>query len=481
MNGNYEPNNCRWVTIQQQNSIYVCYKGYNYHLTEWADILNIPYNTLEYRYNNCDVEVMLTKRTDEKQLYPYQVEILADLYKHNRCGMFLEMGLGKSVLGTIKATSYKKPVLIIAPKSVIPQWEDYFEDWASNYQVYNLTNKKQLQAFIKDSQNLKMGIINYQSAWRRPELLNMKGYTLILDEAHNIANNTSKQSKFTMKLKFDNVILLTGTPCNGSYDKMYTQLKLLGLNMNKRSYEDRYCNFFDMEKGGIKFRVLSKSSPYKHIDELKETIYNLGGRFLKTNDVHELPEQRFINVPIAVTKEYQKFLKEDYIDLGDREYIAGSPTDKLLYSRYLCGVDNKNKIDVLTTLLEGIEDRVIIFYNFKIEHDVLTKSIKKLKKPVFTCDGSVKEIDKFKSIDNSVLLVQYQAGATGLNLQFCNKVIYFSPTLSSNLYEQSKARTWRIGQQSKCTYWLLTCGVENAIMYSLDKKQDYTLKLFEKR
>lgn len=485
-NKGYSPNNCRWITLRQQannrrSNTNIKYDKYNYNITQWGKILNLSHSVLSHRHhNNYDVVEMLTKRTDDKYLYPYQVKILADLYEYNKCGMFLEMGLGKSVLGTIKASSYNKPVLIIAPKSVIPQWEDYFKDWASSYKVYNLTNKKQLQEFIHDNQDLKMGVINYQSAWRRPELLNMRGYTLILDEAHNISNNTSKQSKFTMKLKFDNIILLTGTPCNGSYDKLYTQLKLLGLNMNKRSYEDRYCNFFDMEKGGVKFRVLSKSSPYKNIDELKNTIHDLGGRFLKTNDVHELPEQRFIDVPIAVSKEYQKFLKEDYIDLGDREYIAGSPTDKLLYSRYLCGVDNKNKLDVLTTLLEGIEDRVIVFYNFKIEHDVLTKICKKLKRKTFTCNGNVKQVDEFKKHDKSVLLVQYQAGATGLNLQFCNKVIYFSPTLSSNLYEQSKARTWRIGQNNKCTYWLLTCGVERDIMYSLDKKQDYTLKLFGK-
>lgn len=381
------------------------------------------------------------------------------------------MTLGKTITAIIKAKQYKCPILVVAPKAVIRQWVEAFNKFGIGARDW--TKSKEFMIG-------NVGVITYGLVWRRPELLKMSGYTLILDESHNICNPTSKQTKGVMKLKYDNLILLSGTPNGGRYDKLYTQMKMLGYKPNKKQFEDRYCNMFTMETGGVKFKVLSKTNPYKNLDELNQILRDeLHCVFLKTNDVHELPEQRFISVPIAVTKEYQKFLKEDYIDLGDREYIAGSPTDKLLYSRYLCGVDNKNKLDVLTTLLEGIEDRVIIFYNFKIEHDVLTKLIKKLKKPVFTCDGSVKEIDKFKSIDNSILLVQYQAGATGLNLQFCNKVIYFSPTLSSNLYEQSKARTWRIGQQSKCTYWLLTCGVENAIMYSLDKKQDYTLKLFK--
>lgn len=458
----------------------ITYDKYNYNITQWGQILNLSQSVLSHRYhNNYDVEDMLTKRVDNKRLYPYQVKLLADLYEYNKCGMFLEMGLGKSVLGTIKATSYNKPILIISPKSVISQWEWYFEEWAPNYRIYNLTNVKQLKSFMCDNDNFKTGIINYQSAWRRPELLNLKEYTLILDESHNIANNTSKQSKFIMKLKCENLILLSGTPCNGMYDKLYTQLKMLGLHMNKRSYEDRYCNFFEMEKSGIKFRVLSKKLPYKHVDELKTTIKNLGGRFMKTNDVIELPPQRFIDVAVPESKQYRAFMVNDYIDLGDREYIAGSPTEKLLYSRYLCGADNSNKIDVLTTLLKGIEDRVIIFYNFNNEHDVLTKLCKKLTRKAFTCNGNVKQVDEFKKCDKSVLLVQYQAGATGLNLQFCNKVIYFTPPLSSNLWEQSKARTWRVGQTAKCTYWVLQSGVECDILKSLNQKQDYTLKLFK--
>lgn len=412
-------------------------------------------------------------------LYKYQQSIIDHLEPYNRCALYMEAGTGKTTTSSHKAVKYNVPIIVVAPKAVIPQWVEHFKDNHPEWLLYDLSKKQQLTDFVHAEAQNRCGIITYGLVWRRPELLKISGYTLILDESHNICTPTSKQTKGVMKLKYKNLILLSGTPNGGRYEKLYTQMKMLGYKPNKKQFEDRYCNMFTMETGGVKFKVLSKTNPYKNLDELNTILRDdLHCVFLKTNDVHELPEQRFISVPIAVTKEYQKFLKEDYIDLGDREYIAGSPTDKLLYSRYLCGVDNKNKLDVLTTLLEGIEDRVIVFYNFKIEHDVLTKIIKKLKKPVFTCDGSIKEIDKFKSIDNSVLLVQYQAGATGLNLQFCNKVIYFSPTLSSNLYEQSKARTWRIGQQSKCTYWLLTCGVENAIMYSLDKKQDYTLKLF---
>ncbi len=167
----------------------------------------------------------------------------------------------------------------------------------SEWGTYDLTKKKRLEEFIGAERINKVGIINYESAWRKPDLLKLRDFTLILDESQAIANNTSKQTKGVIKLKFDNLILLSGTPCsNARYDKLYTQLKMLGLHMNKRSYEDRYCNFFEMEKSGIKFRVLSKTNPYKRVDELKQVMKDLGCVFMKTDDVLDLPEQRFINV-----------------------------------------------------------------------------------------------------------------------------------------------------------------------------------------
>lgn len=413
------------------------------------------------------------------KLYKYQSDILKSLKSYNKVALYMEAGTGKTATSSHKAVTYNVPIIVVAPKAVCSQWVEHFHNVHSEWRVYDLQKPKQLKEFTIVKENKRVGIITYGLVWRRPELLKLNGYTLILDESHNICNSTSKQTKGVMKLHYDNLILLSGTPNGGAYEKLYTQMKMLGYKPNKKQFTDKYCNMFTMESGGVKFQVLSKKNPYKNLDELNKILRDeLHCVFLKTNDVIELPEQRFIDVAVPVTKQYNAFMVNDYIDLGDMEYIAGCPTEKLLYSRYLCGADNQNKIDVLTTLLEGIEDRVIIFYNFNNEHDVLTKLCKKLKKKAFTCNGNVKQVDEFKQHDKSILLVQYQAGATGLNLQFCNKVVYFTPPLSSNLWEQSKARTWRVGQKLKCTYWILQSGIECDILNSLNKKQDYTLKLF---
>lgn len=415
------------------------------------------------------------------QLYKHQRDVLKQLKPYNKCAMYLDMGLGKSATGAVKASSYHKPILIVCPKSVIQQWENTFADWCEEYRVYNLTNKKQLVSFINDTQELKMGVINYESAWRKPELLKLKNYTLILDESQAIANNTSKQSKGICKLKFENLILLSGTPCsNARYDKLYTQLKLLGLHMNKRSYEDRYCNFFDMEKGGVKFRVLSKSSPYKNVDELKNTMRELGCVFMRTDEVIELPEQRFIDISIKQSKYYKTFSKDGYVDCGDIEYLSSSPATDMLYLRQLC--NSKEKIEALKTLIESTEDRLIIFYNFNCELELLVQLVSKLKRPLSFINGSEKNLNCYHNDNNSITLVQFQSGSSGVNLQKANKIIYYSPPIKSDFYEQSKKRIHRIGQSLNCCYWKLITSnsIEQKIYNTLDLKRDYTLKLFEK-
>ena len=346
--------------------------------------------------------------------------------------------------------------------------------------TYDLTKKKRLDEFIGAERINKVGIINYESAWRKPELLKLCDFTLMLDESQAIANNTSKQTKGVVKLKFDNLVLLSGTPCsNARYDKLYTQLKMLGLHMNKRSYEDRYCNFFDMEKSGIKFRVLSKTNPYKNVDELKQVMKELGCVFMRTDEALDLPEQRFINVWVPPSKYYKTFVKDGYVDCGDTEYISSSPATDMLYARQLC--NSKEKLEMVRTLIEGTEDRVIIFYNFNCELELLQQLVQKLKRPISYVNGSVKNLNCYNNNSDSVTLVQYQSGSSGVNLQKASKMIYYSPPIKSDFFEQSKKRIHRIGQDNKCTYWKLITNnsIELNIYNTLAKKQDYNEELFK--
>mgnify|MGYP003306387015 CR=1 FL=1 len=79
-----------------------------------------------------------------------------------------------------------------------------------------------------------VGIINYDLIFRRSELAQIKFDTIMLDESSLIQNETSKRSKFILKkLHSDNVILLSGTPTNGKYENLWSQLHLLGWEISK--------------------------------------------------------------------------------------------------------------------------------------------------------------------------------------------------------------------------------------------------------
>jgi SNF2 family DNA or RNA helicase len=97
-------------------------------------------------------------------------------------------------------------------------------------------------------------------------------------------------------------------------------------------------------------------------------------------------------------------------------------------------------------------------------------------------NGKVKDMKAYESRADSVTFIQYQAGAMGLNLQKANKIVYFTPPLSSELYEQSKKRIHRIGQDQPCFYYRMICkkSIEGKIYDVLATRQDYTEKLFIK-
>ena len=130
--------------------------------------------------------------------------------------------------------------------------------------------------------------------------------------------------------------------------------------------------------------------------------------------------------------------------------------------------------------MESTTSRLIIFYNFTKEKDLIVCLCEKLKKPYSIINGEIKDLEAYSTKDDSITIVQYQAGAMGLNLQQANKIIYFTLPLSSELFEQSKKRIHRIGQIDTCFYYyLLTKGtIEENIYKTLMMRKDYTNELY---
>ena len=152
-----------------------------------------------------------------------------------------------------------------------------------------------------------------------------------------------------------------------------------------------------------------------------------------------------------------------------------------MYLRKLCGEYNKEKLQAFEDLISSTQDRLLVFYNFNNELEILKNIAIKLEKPISEFNGEVKNLSNYENEENSVTFIQYQAGSMGLNLQKANKIIYFTLTETSELFEQSKKRIHRIGQEKTCFYYLLICenSIEESILKSLEIKKDFTDDLFK--
>lgn len=384
------------------------------------------------------------------------------------------MGLGKTFVSTEKMKELNSDLnIIVCQKSLISTWKEHLE---TNYSEYQLIIYRKKDTSIPSGKVIIL--ITYDLIWRRPEIANLRDFTLVLDESSLIKNATAKRTKFIMKLNFENVILLSGTPCSGRYEELHTQCKLLGWNISKKLYWQQYIKFINMDVGGFK---VPKVVGYKNVERLKQKLHDHGSIFMKTEEVFDLPEQVEISVLIENTKEYKKFKKDRLITINDTELVGDTSLTKMLYLRQLASQYNPNKLNALKDLLESTEDRVIIFYNFTEEMEQIEDYCLKIEKPISIVNGQTKDLENYKSKDNTVVLVQYQAGALGINLQKANKTIYYSLPLSAELWMQSKKRVHRIGQQRACFYWYLIAKntIEEDILNTLKERKDYTLKLFE--
>lgn len=430
--------------------------------------------------------------TSAVELFRHQKYALEVTNDKNHVAYYLDMGLGKTFVGSEKMMQLGANInLVVCQKSKIDDWHEHMIKYYAQGQkncVYNLTDKKQFGWFFTNihkndlSDFTHTAIINYELAFRRKELLQLKDFTLLLDESSMIQNENAKRSKFILKMQPKNVILLSGTPTSGKYEKLWSQLHLLGWPISKDLYWKQYIDTEILDNEGYPIKVVRG---YKNVERLKRKLWDHGAVFMKSDQVFDLPEQVEQTIRISTTKEYRKFQKDSIVTIDDVELVGDTTLTKMLYERQLCGQYNKDKLDAFCDLVESTNDRLIVFYNFTAElqamQDVLMDKDFDEHKRFSVVNGQIKALKNYESREDSITFIQYQAGAMGLNLQKANKIVYFTPPLSSELFEQSKKRTHRIGQERTCFYYYLTCtnSMEEKIYETLAMRRDYTNALFE--
>lgn len=425
-------------------------------------------------------------------LFPHQQKALEETKELNRVAYYLDMGLGKTFVGSEKAVSFPDKILVICQKSKIEDWIDHFQKYYP-LTVFDLTKKQQLEEY-SGTVGKCVGVINYDLVFRRSYMAYISGFTLVLDESSIIQNETTKRSKFILNMKPKNVILLSGTPTDGKYENLWSQLQLLGWTITKKRYWEHFVEVEWIEDGDSGFRIPVVRG-YKNVDRLKTKLKDHGAIFMKTDEAFELPEQIENVVQVSAATDYRKFMKNSLVTVKklnvhvsgmetgqEVELIGDTRLTKRLYARQLCGQYNKNKLQAFEDLINSTNDRLIVFYNFNEELELLQQIALKKTPNISLVNGSRKDLQAYSLYDDSITFIQYQAGARGLDLQLANKIIYFTLPESSELFEQSKKRTHRIGQKRSCFYYYLLCrnSVEMAILETLKMRKDYTDELFER-
>ena len=434
---------------------------------------------------------------------PHQDRVLKQTEPFNRVAYYLDMGLGKTFVGAEKVYLLNNAVnLVICQKSKIDDWVQHFKEYYPNYRVLNLTKKTEAITFrnLIDTKAIYnpsvqiVGAVNYETAFRRDWLLKLQDFTLMLDESSLITNENAKRSKFILKMNPESVVLLSGTPTAGKYEKLWSQVQLLGWDISKKAFWNSYVETTWIDEGCFKREVVVG---YKHVEHLKKKLAEHGAVFMKTEEVIDLPEQIEQKIMVKPTKEYKYFIQNSYLVTKkldamvsgwktgvDVELVGDNSLTKMLYARQLCGQYSIEKLEAFEDLIFSTNDRLIVFYNFNEELEILHQIALKKTPNISVLNGQRKDLQAYNLYDDSITFIQYQAGAMGGNFQKANKIVYYTLPLgkgSCDLWEQSKKRIHRIGQKKSCFYYYLLVkgSIEEKNLAALREGKELTDELFK--
>ena len=431
------------------------------------------------------------------RLFQHQKLALAYMRMNEYFALFMEQGTMKTLPTLVRILEIlekdkSNDAIVICPKYVMGSWERDIEGKDDEGKpFFTKTQQRTLKA--------RLTIINYDIVWRRKEY--DKHWTVVvLDESHFIKNRTSKRAKFCLKLalKSDYRYILTGTPIgNGQMENIWSQFAFLApykyshgiaskILDTYRKFEDKYC-FLNQ---------YWKPYRYRNVDELQEIIGEHSYRVTKEECLDlpgKLPDEVY-EIEMLEKKIYKDLHKHSVVEeLG---MIAENPLARMTKLRQVCsGFLNddegnlhelKNeKLKVLEDFLEGYEKKLVIFCEYKYSIRTISKLLTKKKIKHTTLDGEQKDKSVWRKFQEDksirVIICQYQSGAQGIDLFASDTIIYYEPTLSSNILQQSRDRIDRKGQTSKCSYiFFLTKGtVEMSIYRALLNFSDFNEKLFK--
>lgn len=296
-----------------------------------------------------------------------------------------------------------------------------------------------------------------------------KNCFVIFDEAHYIKNPTSQRGKAALYLtrQSKGFCLLTATPISNGWQDSYNYFIMFGYFKNKTEMNRKYAIYETKFFGS---RQIPQIVGWSNEQEL-EKFYQEFTVSISKDEALDLPPLVYRKIFFKPSSFYKK-IKKDRV-LNDEPF--DTPAKLAAGLRFYA--NQQDKLEYLSTIVEGTTENIVVFYQFKQEL-VEIKNILKSKR-IFEVNGQCFNLPK-KQPENSVTLVQYQAGSAGIELQYANIVIFFTPTYSFQDYSQSLGRAYRNGQTKKVTVYQFNTEntIEEKVWEALENKKDFSEKRY---
>ena len=419
-----------------------------------------------------------------------------------------DMGLGKTVQAIAVMLDWRKRtdkpgcLLIVCPVSVLGNWRRELIRFAPELRTtlhHGKTRAESAEEFQKVLDKHDIMLTSYNLLQRDEELLTSCAFEgVILDEAQNIKNPTTKQSKVARALRGNFRVALTGTPLENRPLDLWSIMDFL----NEGLLGSRTQFLQTLEHPIVKQRRQSSMSA------LARLVRPFVLRRLKTDSeiVSDLPEKTEQIVASSLTRE-QAILYESVVRKGLQEVeraqegIArrGAILTTLLRLKQVCNhpahylgdgsslPSRSGKLDLLTEMLEeALEegDRCLVFTQFKEMGSLLKTHVEeRIGGPVLFLHGSVPQKERDTMVADfqesrpdgpKVFILSLKAGGTGLNLTAANRVFHFDRWWNPAVEDQATDRAFRIGQLRNVFVHKFVCTgtLEERIQQMLERKRE---------
>ncbi|MFP5522318.1 DEAD/DEAH box helicase [Peptococcus simiae] len=402
--------------------------------------------------------------------HPYQLAAIDWIHSHPACGLFLDMGLGKTVttLTVLKDLIYDLAVskaLVIAPKRVAEEtWPAELGKWDHlqdlTYSLVAGSRKDRLAALdtgadidIIGRDNLTWLVDHYGKDWPYE--------AIVIDELSSFKNHQSKRFKALRKVRplSSRVIGLTGTPAPNSYIDLWAQLYLLdrGKRLGKTIsiFRDTFCIGRRWPSMPVTLYEIRPGAEPEIDQQISDICISMAA-----SDYLDLPDRAYIDLPVTLPdqamRHYKAMAKDAVMALGGETITATNAavlSGKLLqlangfaYTEADAGqqILHDEKIKALEELIEAAQgEPVLVFYQFKSDLDRIQHRFEEAK----TIDDD-NIMARWNAGQVPLLLLHPQSAGHGLNLQQGGRIIvWFGLPWSLEYYQQANARLYRQGQE----------------------------------